>query len=354
MTLTGSVALALLRAGQVAALLVLVGSFAFAAVVLGRTSAPEIRRTLRRMEILAAALALGCGAVWFLAETARLGDATDLGQVIAAVPAMLAYLGFARWLLARLGLLVLILAGLAVGSAEGSRSWRFAVLFALADAALGVQPWLGHAGAAGGLAGQVLPGAELIHLAGAALWLGGLPALLVVLHRAQDAETRQALRRFSAISLGAVGAIAVGGVVQGWLLVGGVARLSGTGYGQAVLLKTALFAAALALAGVNRLVLTRRMEGAGAVAAHAMATCARLRGSVAIEAGLGLAIVLTAGWLSGLPPGADQIATARFWPWLPGGLIVVLAIAGALWFARPVTPSRVQATGVAHDRPPAC
>jgi len=349
-TLTGPAALALLRAGQVAALLVLFGTLAFRAWMLGRAVTPALGRALRKTELVAAAVALGCGAAWFLAEAALLGDARSLGQAIATLPAMLDYLGFARWLLTRLGLLVLVLAGAALGPAEGLRGWRFWVLFVLAGAALGIEPWLGHAGAAGGAAGAALPGAELIHLAGAGLWLGGLPALLVVLRHGTDAAAGRTLRLFSTVSLGAVLAIAAGGAAQGWFLVGGLARLSGTGYGRVVLLKTALFVAALTLAAVNRLVLIPRLDGVGAAVARA-----RLRGSVAIEAGLGLAIVLAAGWLAGLPPGVDQAAAgARFWPWLPAGLIVVLAIAGALWFARPAASSEVQVSGVAHDRPPAC
>jgi len=342
MSPTGPAVLALLRAGEVAALLVLFGTFGFRALVLprgapGAADPAAFGRTLRRVELLAAALALGCGAGWFLDEAALLGGATGLGQAVVTVPAMLVYLGFARWLLARLGMLALILAGLLVTPARGLTGRRFAALFTLAAAALGVQPWLGHAGAAGGLAGAVLPGAELVHLAGAGLWLGGLPALLVVLRHAGDAETARALRRFSVVSLVAVGAIAAGGAAQGWLLVGGAARLSGTFYGRLVLLKTALFAAALALAAVNRFVLTPRVAAAPARR--------RLLRAVAIEAALGLAIVLVAGWLAGLPPGVDQgVVAARVWPWDLAGLIflgfVLLALRLAWLPGRPLLPQR--------------
>jgi putative copper resistance protein D len=345
-TFTGPVILALLHAAGVTALLVLCGTFAFRAWTLDRAATGAFARALWRIETIAAAAAFVCTAAWFLAEAALLGDARSLGQAIATLPAMLDYLGFARGLLIRLGVLVLVLAGLAPGPAAGGRG---AVLFVLAGASLGIEPWLGHAGAAGGVAGAVLPGAELIHLAGAAVWFGGLPALLAVLRQGTPATIGRALRRFSAASVVAVIGIAAGGAAQGWFLVGSVAGLSGTGYGRAVLLKTALFAAVLALAAVNRLVLMPRLDGAGAAA-----TRARLHGSVAIEAALGLAIVLTAGWLAGLAPGADHAAAARVWPWLPAALIVVVAGAGAAWFARPVAASEVRISGVAHDRPPGC
>lgn len=351
MSLDGPAALVLLRGLHVAALLVLFGSLGFAALALRRAGAPGMHGAARRMAVVAAGLALGLGAAWFLAEAALLSGADGLEQAVAAVPAMLAYLGFARWLLLRLGLLVLMLAGLAVTPADGLRGGRLVGLTALAGVALGVQPWLGHAGAAGGVAGWVLPATEVVHLLGAGLWLGGLPALLAVLVRrhAADPETCLVLWRFSAISLVAVLAIAASGAVQGWFLVGDVPRLTGTGYGRAVLLKTALFVAALALAAANRQVLLPRLADPAAGAAWR-----RLRGTVWVEAALGLAIVLAAGWLSGLPPGADQTAAAQSWPWLPAGLILLLAIAGALWFARPADLSSFQPSEDAHDRPPSC
>lgn len=338
----GMAALALLRGTHVAALLVLAGTFGFRAVVLRGAPAPG----LRRIAIMAAALALGLGGAWFLVEAAQLGRADSLAGAFATVPAMLTYFAFARLLLLRLGLLTLALAGLLAVPAALSSGWRLVLLAGLACGALGVQPWLGHAGAAAGVTGAVLVGAELVHLAGAALWLGGLPAFAVALRRTTGRELVRAVQRFSALALGAVVAIALGGAVEGWFLVGGVARLSGTGYGQAVLVKTALFAAALCLAAMNRLVLTGRLDGPGAALAHQ-----RLRATVAIETALGLAIVLTAGWLSDLAPGADLTAVARSWPWLVAGVIIVLAGLGALWFARPADPTRVRQLGVVHDRP---
>ncbi len=335
----GPAALALLRGTHVAALLVLAGTLGFRAVVLRGAAAPG----LRRIATAAAALALGLGGAWFLAEAAQLGSARSLGGAIAAVPAMLEYFGFARLLLLRLALLALALAGLAAGPAELPSGWGLAALGGLAGAALGLQPWLGHAGAAGGVAGIVLPGAELVHLAGAALWFGGLPAFAGVLRRATGAELVRAVPRFSALALAAVLAIAAGGAAEGWVLVGGIARLSGTGYGRAVLLKITLFTAALMLAAVNRLVLTSQLEGPAADLARG-----RLRGTVAVETVLGLAIVLAAGWLAGQPPGADLTAVALSWPWRSAGLIVLIAGAGALWFARPADPPRSPLSGVSR------
>jgi len=334
--------LALLRGTHVAALLVLAGTFGFRAVVLRGAPAPG----LRRIAILAAVLALGLGGAWFLMEAAQLGRADSLAGAFATVPAMLTYFAFARLLLLRLGLLTLALAGLLAVPAALPSGWRLVLLAGLACVALGVQPWLGHAGAAAGVTGAVLVGAELMHLAGAALWLGGLPAFAFALRRMTGRGLVRTVQRFSALALAAVLAIALGGAVEGWILVGGFARLSGTGYGQTVLVKTALFAAALCLAAVNRLVLTGRLDGPAAALAHR-----RLRATVAVETALGMAIVLTAGWLADLPPGADLTAVARSWPWRVAGLIVLLAGAGALWFARPVGRSHSLQAGAVHDRP---
>jgi putative copper export protein len=348
MSLDGPAAVALLRGADVAGLMVLCGSLGFDAFALRWAAGPpRLRLALRRTEIVAAASALVCGAAWFLAEAALLGGADGLGQAIATVPAMLAYLGFARLLLARLVLLLLALLGLAMGPATASAGWRAAV-GAVGGVALGVQPWLGHAAAAGGMRGHLLIAAELAHLFGAAVWLGGMPALLLLLRDpTMEAEAGQVLRRFSRLALAAVLAVAAGAAVLGWVLVGGVPRLSGTGYGRAVLLKAGLFATALTLAAANRFVLVPRLGGANAAAARH-----RLRATVGLEAGLGLAIVLGAAWLSGLPPGADQTATARDWAWVALGLVVLAGGASALWFARPVVPSSSPQSGVAHDVPP--
>ncbi|MDE2580580.1 MAG: CopD family protein [Rhodospirillales bacterium] len=322
----GMTALALLRGTHVAALLVLVGTIGFRAFVLRDAAEPG----LGRLAFGAAALALGLGAAWFLAEAAQLGQARSLGAAFATIPALLTYFVFARWLALRLGLLAVAVAWLAAGQDALPAGRRLALLAALAGGALALQPLLGHAGAARGTTAMVLTGAAFVHLAGAALWLGGLPAFALVVRRTSGASLARAAHRFSTLALRAVVAIALAGATEGWILVGSLARLTDTRYGSDVTFKTALFAAALTLAAANRLVLTPRLDGPEATVARR-----RLQATVGIETAIGLAIILTAGFLSDLPPGADAPVSAPHWSWLPGGGILLAAAGLALWFARP-------------------
>lgn len=318
MSLTGPIPLALLRGGHIAALLVLCGTLGFRALVLPGLGAAAPAEPLRRLAVASVALALVLGTAWFLAEASVVSGLSRPMALLGALPSVLAYLGFARLLALRLALLVLLAICLAILPAGRQGGWRLGLLGAAAGGALALQPWLGHASAAGGRAGAILPWAELVHLLGAALWLGGLPALRLALPRI--AQPGLAVHRFAAAALAAVLVIAASGAVQGWYLVGGISRLTDTSYGRTVLFKTALFAAALILALANRLVLSRRPD--------LPAVRRRLGVSVTIEALIGLGIVGAAGFLAGLPPGADRAGIAPPWPLLalPAAALLLAAL----------------------------
>jgi len=337
MSLTGPIPLALLRGGHVAALMVLCGTLGFRTLILTGLGAAAPADRLRRLAVASAALALALGTAWFLAEASVISGAIGPIALIGALPSVLTYLPFARWLVLRLGLLALLLAGLGATPTARLGGWRLAGLGVLAGAALGLQPWLGHAGAAGGSAGAILPWAELAHLLGAGIWLGGLPALGLAL--SGMANPGPAVHRFAGLALAAVLAIAASGAVQAWFLVGGIGRFTDTAYGRTVLLKTALFAAALILALANRFVLSPRLDRRGPPDG-----ARRLRLSVAIEGLAGLATVLAAGFLASLPPGADRAGAAPPWPVLvlPAGTVLLAAVLAALWLSRrpPVQSSR--------------
>jgi len=148
-----------------------------------------------------------------------------------------------------------------------------------------------------------------VHLLAGAAWLGGLPPLLLVVTTAPEAALA-ACRRFSPLGVGCVLALAATAGWQGWALVGSLPGLIGTGYGLMALLKLGLFAALLGLAARHRLRLTPALAAGDPRAAR------RLARSIGLEAGLGLAVVLAAGVLSGLPPGMH---VQPLWPfaWRP-------------------------------------
>ena len=81
---------------------------------------------------------------------------------------------------------------------------------------------------------------DVAHLAGAALWLGGLVVLVVALRdRASTAmpSTTTATRRFSKLALPAVAVIVLSGVIQGWRQVATWDALWHTSYARLLILK---------------------------------------------------------------------------------------------------------------------
>src|SRR5690606_25410401 len=79
-----------------------------------------------------------------------------------------------------------------------------------------------------------------LHLAGAALWIGGLAALALVAHRL-GADLAPAVARFSPIAAWSLVAVAVSGVVNAASTLGGLGDL-GTRYGLLVVVRVVLVA----------------------------------------------------------------------------------------------------------------
>lgn len=187
-----------------------------------------------------------------------------------------------------------------------------AVLVALA--------WAGHAAATEGSARSAHLAADSVHLLAAGVWLGGLAPLALLLARggrselpAWDAVVREATRRFSALGLVAVSALALSGVVNAWVLVGDVSHLVGTLYGRLLLLKLGLFVPLVAIAAVNLLSLKPGLLAAtlSPLDRSGSGPLARLRRHVTAETCLGAAILLVVGAL-GIAPPAKHVQPS--WP----------------------------------------
>ncbi|MFJ6367077.1 copper resistance CopC/CopD family protein [Streptomyces virginiae] len=135
--------------------------------------------------------------------------------------------------------------GLAIGGAVVAGG--IAATWALSEhASTGIQP------------GIAMP-ADILHLMAVAMWLGGLAALLVALHKVPGIE-RAAVRRFSRVAFVSVLVLAVTGVYQSWRQLGSWSALTGTEYGQLLLLKVGLVAVLLGIAYVSRRWTTRLAE----------------------------------------------------------------------------------------------
>ncbi|WAU86010.1 copper resistance protein CopC [Streptomyces sp. Qhu-G9] len=93
--------------------------------------------------------------------------------------------------------------------------------------------------------------ADILHLLAVAVWLGGLSTLLVALYRAPSIEP-SVVRRFSRVAFGSVAVLVVTGIYQSWRQVGTWSALTGTWYGQLLLIKVALVVVLVGIAWISR------------------------------------------------------------------------------------------------------
>ncbi|MFE7620159.1 copper resistance CopC/CopD family protein [Streptomyces sp. NPDC057496] len=105
--------------------------------------------------------------------------------------------------------------------------------------------------ASAGLQPGIAMPVDVLHLLAVAAWLGGLVALLVALHRTPDIDAT-AVRRFSRVAFGSVLVLTATGIYQSWRQVGTWSALTGTAYGQLLLVKVGLVGALVAIAWFSR------------------------------------------------------------------------------------------------------
>lgn len=292
-----AVILALLRGSHLAALASLFGTLvsltlvAPAALREAPADGPAARHRLVRLARWSAGLALLLGVGWMLLESAAIASTTSLSGTIAVLGKVVQDTRFGQLILIRLALLLLALPLL------GGRGARLAVGLLPAAAALGMQGFFGHAGAAGGSARTMLLASEAVHLLATGAWLGGLLPLFLLVGLLPPPAAATACESFTPVGLGAVLAIACTAVIQAWQLIGSLAALFGTPYGHTALLKLAMFFALLVLAGINRLVLTERLRDRARPVGRTL-----LRTSIGAETLLGAAVIVVAAFLAAAIP----------------------------------------------------
>ncbi|MEU6677174.1 copper resistance protein CopC [Streptomyces sp. NPDC046925] len=123
-------------------------------------------------------------------------------------------------------------------------------------------------------AGLAMP-VDVVHLLAVAAWLGGLAALVVALYFAPSADAPSvdagAVKRFSRVAFCSVVALAATGLYQTWRQVGSWSALTGTWYGQLLLIKIGLVVVLVGIAGISRRWTARIADQAGDVAPEAAA-----------------------------------------------------------------------------------
>jgi copper transport protein len=198
-----------------------------------------------------------------------------------------------------LGLVLLLAAALRVIGTSlirtPSRSSRALVLIAafLAVAPLAAE---GHQRTgSGGRAPALLPGLDVLHVTAGALWVGAvlLLARVIATRHGTDADIGGLATRVGRISLAALVVLSLAGGAQAVVLVGGSGALLSTAYGQTLLGKVVLVAAAVAAATAAR---RRARHVGGWVGA---------RRSLHLELALIGAAVLATGVMVTQPPPVD-------------------------------------------------
>jgi copper transport protein len=107
-------------------------------------------------------------------------------------------------------------------------------------------------------------GADVVHAATAAVWLGGLLALIIHLTRARrlngsPAEAAVVLGRFSTLAGGVLLLLGITGTILGVVIVGSIPALVGSDYGHLLLAKLAVVAVIAGIAAWNRFGLLPRL-----------------------------------------------------------------------------------------------
>lgn len=170
--------------------------------------------------------------------------------------------------------------------------------------------WTGHGAATEGPGSFLHLVADIIHAVAAAVWLGALTALTILLLRRtapDDLAIHRALHGFAGLGTLAVALLVLTGLVNSWFLIG-LARVGDLGtnlYGQLLIAKLFLFALMLALAASNRFRLTPVLGSILAGGEDPRQALHLLRRSVVAETLVGavlLAVVAVMGTLA--PPSA--------------------------------------------------
>jgi len=274
-----------------------------------RLAGPGIARRMRRFVKTATGLAIAGSILALIVQSLSIPDGTLLDRIIST----LGQTRYGQLWLVRLGLIAVLAITLAAcgwwfmrrRQAEGIAAWIVA-------AAMPV-PFSLTAHASAQQAGRTFAlVADAIHLAAASVWIGGLAILLTVVLpgiRPMPPENRRrvlaiVVPRFSVLALIAVAALGITGFYAGWLHVGNLAALTGTGYGRALIIKLGLLAIMLGIAAINLTVISRRLtrsDGGNCVPVWSQ----RLRWTVGAELVLVLLVLVAVGQITSLQPARD-------------------------------------------------
>jgi len=158
-----------------------------------------------------------------------------------------------------------------------------------------------------------------LHQLAAAIWIGGLPYLVISLRRL-DSEpiSRSLCKRFSGLAMSGVAALGTAGLLLSIFYIDTVQAIYGTAYGVMVMSKVALFGLLLPLGGLNFFIVRQAQSNQRWLSS-------RLGRFAEAEIGIGFTVILAAASLTSQPPAVDMSfarvtgaeIVERFTPTLP-------------------------------------
>jgi putative copper resistance protein D len=283
-----------------------------------RSASPHmevLREQFRLLAVWSGFAAIASGIVWFWIVLARMtgGSLWEMPN-IDSIDVTITQTQFGILWTWRLGLMLLFtIANLFARRKRraflwSSCAWQYAGLI-IATTLLASITWAGHAGATIGAERPIHLTVDSAHLIAAGLWPGGLLPLTLVLVQARRSSELSLLlaagaitRRFSALSLLVVAALAATGLTNSYFLVGSLRALVTTGYGRLLMLKVLLFVIMIGFGACNLLRFKPQLALANEQDAKQRDALRKLMRNVIAELCIGTLIVLIVGALGATPP----------------------------------------------------
>ena len=138
---------------------------------------------------------------------------------------------------------------LRLGESRLSRPWQAAGAVLAVGLAL---TWAAAEHASAGIQVPVAMTSAVLHVLAMAVWLGGLAALLMLLHRVPSQLPPAVVTRFSRLAFTAVTVLVATGVYQSWRGLGSWSEITGTTYGHLLVFKLIAVTLLLTAARMSR------------------------------------------------------------------------------------------------------
>jgi copper resistance protein D len=286
-------------------ILIFRATVADAALCLATSAGLIVRAQTLRLAWIFLAISAATGMIWLLLVAASMSG-VSLSDALASdvLSTVVDQTQFGRVAELRLALAVILAGSLGYDRFPPARGLALAASVGL----LAAIACTGHAGSTAGETGISHLAADAVHLCAAAIWLGGLAGLVLLLSAGWRDRThagvsfaRAGIERFSQMGIAVVVALVATGIVNTWILVGSLHALIASAYGQLLMLKIALFAVMLVLAAINRFWVTPRLAQPSGSEVQLDGFRLLARNSM-IEIALALAIFAIVGMLGTLHP----------------------------------------------------